>query len=416
MMPDTLNIFYDEELIGTLHVDYADDFELSYAASWLAAPGAFDLSFSLPLSDVTYRGEVVRSFFDNLLPEGEARQLVCNRLQLSQSNIFGLLLHLGKDCAGALSLLPPEEKPGKSRWGYTPISNDELELRLQNTLNTTSPFFADVECARLSLAGAQAKLPVYDDGAVFHMPMNGAPSNCILKPDISRYQGSAINEHLCMELARAVRLPAARTRFFMVNDKLPCLAVERYDRQVASPFPRRLHQEDFCQICGRSRLRKYEADGGPGLARIRELLPEVSTAPGPDRKLILRWYLFNLLIGNMDAHAKNLSLLYLGPERRLAPFYDLLSTTYFPNLDRVPAMSPLGQKVTLNAISRNMWRDCAARFGVRRQQPYELLESMREKLLAALPQVVSSLRVPEGVPLSQIAEHLQKEIQTGITS
>ncbi len=416
MIPDTLNIFYDEELIGTLGLNPADDFEFTYSTAWLSLPDSFDISFSLPRQKETYRGELVRSFFDNLLPEGEARQLICDKLRLSTSDVFGLLYHLGKDCAGALSLLPPNEQPEKSRWAYSPISDEELEKRLQENENETSPFFADVESARLSLAGAQAKLPVYDDGTRFYMPTHGAPSNCILKPDIRRYPGSAINEHLCMELARAIRLPAARTRFIMVNDALPCLAVERYDRLPDTPFPTRLHQEDFCQLSGKSRLRKYEADGGPGLARLRELLPDASTAPGPDRKLVLRWYLFNLLIGNMDAHAKNLSLLYLGQERRIAPFYDLLSTTYFPNLDRVPAMSPLGNKVALDAITRDMWRDCATLFGVRRQQPYELLDTTRDKLLAALPQVVAGITVPESVPLARVAEHLEREIRTAITA
>ncbi len=413
MIPDTLHIYYDEERIGTLSLDPADEFELRYAASWLAQPDAFDLSFSLPRREELYRGELVRSFFDNLLPEGEARQLICDKLRLGSSDVFGLLCHLGKDCAGAISLLPPDEAPDKSRWAYAPISEAELEKRLQGSRNDTSPFFADVESARLSLAGAQAKLPVYDDGTTFCMPMNGAPSNCILKPDIHRYPGSAINEHLCMELARAIRLPVARTRFLMVGP-LPCLAVERYDRIPGTPFPKRLHQEDFCQLSGKSRLRKYEADGGPGLARLRTLLPEASTAPGPDRKLILRWYLFNLLIGNMDAHAKNLSLLYLGQERRIAPFYDLLSTTCYPNLDRYPAMSPLGQRVALDAITSDMWRDYAASFGVRRKQPYELLESMREKLLATLPQVVAGIHVPAEVPLARVAEHLEKEIRAAL--
>ncbi len=407
MIPNTLNIFCDEELIGTL----SDAFELCYAPSWLEGRESFDISFSLPRRREPCRGELVRSFFDNLLPEGEVRQLICDRLRLNTSDVFGLLCHLGKDCAGALSLLPPDERPDKSRWGYTPLSDEELGKRLQDSRNDTSPFFADVEQARLSLAGAQAKLPVYDDGSAFHMPLNGAPSNGILKPDIQRYPGSAINEHLCMELARAIGLPVARTRFILVNAQIPCLVVERYDRQPATPFPKRLHQEDFCQLAGRSRLRKYEADGGPGLATLRELLPNASTAPGPDRKLILRWYLFNLLIGNMDAHAKNLSLLYLGAERRIAPFYDLLSTTYFPNLNRIPAMSPLGSQVALDDITRGMWSDCAARFGVRRQQLYEMLDAMREKLLEVLPQVVAGIRVPAGVPLTQLAEHLEREIR-----
>ncbi len=109
MTPDTLNIYYDEQLIGTLALDLADEFELRYAASWLANPDAFDLSFSLPLQDGAYKGDKVRAFFDNLLPEGEARLSVCEKLRLGTGDVFGLRYHHGKDCAGALSLPPPDE-------------------------------------------------------------------------------------------------------------------------------------------------------------------------------------------------------------------------------------------------------------------------------------------------------------------
>ncbi len=116
----------------------------------------------------------------------------------------------------------------------------------------------------------------------------------------------------------------------------------------------------------------------------------------------------------MDGHSKNISLLYADGEWRLAPFYDLISTTFYPQLSRFPAMSPLGRRVRLDAITRDMWRDCAALFGVRRNQPYELLDSLREKLLSALPQVVAGISVPESEPLARVAEHLEREIRAGM--
>ncbi len=407
MIPNTLHIYHDETLIGTLTRDPADEYIFSYADSWRNSPTSFRLSLSLPKEQLTHRGDKVRYFFGNLLPEGGVRHALARELNISSSNVYMFLVHIGRDCAGALSIIPEGEKPDKSTWNYETLSETQLEKRLRELPYT--PLYANVDGASLSLAGAQAKLPIYRDGTGFHIPMNGAPSNCILKPDITDFPHSAINEHLCMELARAVRLPVARTHFFIAGS-LPCLAVERYDRLAGTPFPARLHQEDFCQMHGLFHGCKYEDEGGPTLADCRRITERASSLPLADKKLLLRWYLFNLLIGNMDGHSKNLSLLYSGGEWRLAPFYDLISTTFYTQLSRFPAMSPLGQRVALDDISRDMWRDCAAGFGVRRQQPYELLDSMREKLLAALPQVVADINAPAGVPLARVADHLKAEI------
>ncbi len=412
MTPGALHIYHDETLIGTLTRDHADEYQLSYSENWLSSPNAFRLSLSLPLEQQTHKGDKVRYFFGNLLPEGGVRHALARELNISPSNVYMFLAHLGRDCAGALSIIPEEETPSRQNWSYELLSDAALEKRLRALPYT--PFYADLESASLSLAGAQAKLPMYHDDKGFHIPLNGAPSNCILKPDITDFPHSAINEHLCMELARAIRLPVARTRFVMVNGKLPCLAVERYDRQPGASFPTRLHQEDFCQMHGLFHGCKYEDEGGPSLADCRRITERASSFPSADKKLLLRWYLFCLLTGNMDGHSKNLSLLHDGKEWRLAPFYDLISTTFYTQLSRFPAMSPLGKRVALDSISREMWRDCAALFGVRRQQPYELLDTMREKLLATLPQVVKNISVPAGVPLMRVAQHLQEEISRAI--
>ncbi len=412
MIPDALHIYHDETLIGTLTRDPADEYILTYAESWQNAPSAFRLSLSLPLEQQTHRGDKVRNFFGNLLPEGGVRHALARELNISTSNVYMFLAHLGRDCAGALSVIPEGETPDKSAWSYEALSEEALEHRLRNLPYT--PLYTHIEGASLSLAGAQAKLPIYHSGEGFHIPLNGSPSNCILKPDITDFPHSAINEHLCMELARAIRLPVARTRFLMVNEKLPCLAVERYDRLPGTPFPSRLHQEDYCQMHGLFHGCKYEDEGGPSLADCRRMTECASSFPSADKKLLLRWYLFNLLIGNMDGHSKNLSLLHSAGEWRLSPFYDLISTTFYTQLSRFPAMSPLGRKVALDDITRDMWRDCAALFGVRRQQPYELLDNMRAKLLATLPQVVAGISVPAGVPLARVARHLKGEISRAL--
>ncbi len=411
MIPNALHVYHDETHIGTLTRNPADEYAFSYADSWLNSPTAFRLSLSLPKEQATHHGDKVRYFFGNLLPEGGVLHALARELNISPSNVYMLLVHIGRDCAGALSIIPEGTPPDKQSWSYEKLSEEALEKRLRSLPYT--PLYANVEGASLSLAGAQAKLPVYLDGEGFHIPMNGAPSNCILKPDITDFPHSAINEHLCMELARAIRLPVAHTHFLLAG-KLPCLAVERYDRLPGAPFPSRLHQEDYCQMHGLFHGCKYEDEGGPSLSDCRHITERASSFPSADKKLLLRWYLFNLLIGNMDGHSKNISILHRNGEWRLAPFYDLISTTFYTQLSRFPAMSPLGKKVALENISRELWRECAAHFGVRRQQPCELLDSMREKLLTALPQVVEGMKVPPDVPLAQVAEHLHRAISSAL--
>ncbi|HEX2070748.1 MAG TPA: type II toxin-antitoxin system HipA family toxin [Thermoleophilaceae bacterium] len=314
----------------------------TYAADYVDAGGA-PLSCSLPLGAREHDREA-EAFFANLLPEGEARTLVARRLGVSAGNDFGLLYEIGGDCAGAVTLLPPGASPddlpaqAEVRW------LDESELAAALDELPRRPLLADPdEGIRLSLAGAQDKLPVVVRDGRIGIPLGRTPSTHIVKTPIVRFDDTVANEALCLELARSLGLSAASAEVRDVVGR-EFLLVERYDRRHA-PDGRveRIHQEDFCQALAIPPQLKYESEGGPGLADCFGVLLASSNALGPDRLALVDAVTLNFLIGNHDAHGKNFSLLLEDGGTRLAPLYDLVSTAVYPGLDRKMAMAIGGE-------------------------------------------------------------------------
>jgi serine/threonine-protein kinase HipA len=207
---------------------------------------------------------------------------------------------------------------------------------------------AGAEDIRLSLAGAQDKIAVHVSGENISLPLGGAPSTHILKPAIERFEGVVFNEAVCMKAASAAGLPTAGVEFRQVEG-IDYLLVKRYDRQKrmilgGAEFYERLHQEDFCQALGIPSEIKYQSEGGPSLKQCFALLRDVSRVPIIDLQCLLDAVIFNVLIGNHDAHGKNFSFTYgegtliTGKDIRLAPLYDLVSTVYYPELTPNMAM------------------------------------------------------------------------------
>ena len=233
---------------------------------------------------------------------------------------------MGGDCAGAVSVLLPGHTPA-TEGAYRRITEEELGALLKGL--PAHPFLADEEGVRLSLAGAQNKLPIFYGGGRFHIPEGGAPSSHILKTPIQNLEDTVGNEAFCMMLARAVGLSVPSVDIVDLGG-MQVYMVERYDRRrLPDGKVARIHQEDFCQALGVVPVLKYEAHGGPGFQGLFDLVREWSTEPLPDTDALLGWALFNFLIGNADAHGKNLSFVYDQGAVRLAPFYDLLSTAAY---------------------------------------------------------------------------------------
>ena len=360
----SLDIFWNGRIVG--RYDLLDDGSelFSYDGSYLESADAAPISQSLPLRADPYGKRQLRPFFAGLLPEESQRQRIAAYLGLAESDDFSMLEAIGGECAGALEIIPRGKSPHGSAESLSPCGEDRL-LEIVKSL-PYRPMLAGETGLRLSLAGAQSKLPVVFRDGHFYLPENGTPSTHILKPELSEwFKGIVANEHCCMTLARAIGIQAAETRIINIGD-IPCLLVTRYDRTVdsISGMTRRIHQEDFCQALGRPPEQKYQADGGP-LAReiVRLIRDGWSTTPAKDVLAFVDLVVFNAIIGNADAHGKNYSMLYDGRRRRLAPGYDLVSTVFWPALASAPAMK-IGGSDSINSILSGHWRKFAQETGV----------------------------------------------------
>jgi len=224
---------------------------------------------------------------------------------------------------------------------------------------------------RLSLAGDQDKLPAILDGAHIVQPIDGTPSSHKLKPPIHAVEDSVIKEELCMALAEAMQLKPAKSKVHQVLDR-SFLLVERYDRLIDAQGQRqRLHQEDFCQALGVVPEMKYQNEGGPDLVQCFALVRSATRPSAPQVLRLLDYVIFNALIGNHDAHAKNFSLLYLHKEAGkapvLAPFYDTLSTAVYPTLTQKMAMK-IGSKYKFSEVQARHWEQFAEGVGFTKAQ------------------------------------------------
>lgn len=382
--------------VGELHAE-GRELRFRYHPAWLAIPTAFPLSPRLPLTSESYAGEEVLVFFANLLPEGPVLDALCRLRRLPRGNVFRLLEAFGRECAGAFELVPESgaDSPSPDP-GYQPYPVGALRADLDD-LRRNVPLLHRHGELRLSLAGAQNKLPVcYRDGALF-LPTGGAASSHILKPAMPSWPDSVFNEALSLRLAAAVGLPVPET--IVLDQPEPMLLIARYDRLAEGDRYRRLHQLDLCQLTGQLPDLKYESDGGPGFADVFATIDTHSALPAIDRLQLVDWLLYNYLIGNADAHGKNVAMLYGDDGRlRLAPTYDLLSTAYWPRLSNKLAMAIGGERRPEWVMARHWQRLCET-VGLNpaqlRRRALALAESARDQL----QETAESLSVDAQSPL-----------------
>lgn len=377
-MSDALSVYLSNERVGRLWLNQRRDFLFEYDAAWLTSGNAVQLSMTLPLQKEPFDNDMARPFFSNLLPESELRSIIARGLGLSEGNDFALLEAIGGECAGAVSLLPEGQERSESG-EYQPLSDDELN-RLVNEL-PKRPMLAGRRGIRLSLAGVQNKLPVYYDDVkgVVNLPTGNIPSSHILKPPIQHFSQTVANELFCMRLANRMGLPVPEV--ILLQKESPLYLINRYDRKmIAEGGITRLHQEDFCQALGIAPDMKYEKEGGPSQKACFELLRNHSITPIIDVRALLNWTIFNFLIGNADAHGKNISLLFMDDGPVLAPFYDLLSTAVYPELAERIAMKIGGEDRPDWIISRR-WEQFATDIGINFKLVRQNLLAMSEKII-----------------------------------
>jgi serine/threonine-protein kinase HipA len=371
-MTPALLVNIDGTRVGRLWLDEKRQFCFCYDRGWLEH-SRIPLSLSLPLRSEPYLHDESHSFFANLLPEEKMRSLVARNLGISANNDYGLLERIGGDCAGAVSLFPEGDEPSQQTGTYQPLSLDQLNQIIRSL--PQRPLLAGQQGIRLSLAGAQKKLPVYHDGMQYYLGQGAVASNLIIKPAMDELPGTVENEAYCMALARAVGLDLPRSYIHHHQD-LRVFVIERFDRLHDSSGIRRLHQEDFCQALTIPPEFKYEAEGGPSLAACFNLLRTRSSRSGKDLLSLLDWVIFNYLIGNSDAHAKNISLLLLDDGPRLAPFYDMLSTRVYAHYGLAEGLAmKIGGETNPQMVRAEHWQVFANEVGIK---PKLVLTRLRE--------------------------------------
>lgn len=337
-MEVTLDVRLDgfDEPVGHLVGDAYGAIAFAYARRYLAREEAMALSLSLPLTEAPYGDVAARAYFDNLLPERDtARSDIIARYGLGNDDVAGILFHLGKDCPGAISVLPegaPAAKlPGDLARDYRALDERELGDIIE-ALHARAPLPGAVQDPS-PLAGVQSKIALtrLPDGRFAEpLPGSGAPTTHILKVPDHRHRHDAAHEHAAMALSRTAGFPTAATSLLAIKD-IPVLVIERFDRtRDEDGRIRRRHQEDFCQALGLAARQKYERGGSGGRRYCAEAIGGIldrTIDPIAEKQRFVEITLFDLLIGNVDGHAKNFSLFHL-PGGRLVttPRYDVMPT------------------------------------------------------------------------------------------
>ncbi|RYH31382.1 MAG: type II toxin-antitoxin system HipA family toxin, partial [Alcaligenaceae bacterium] len=321
----TLQVLINDALVGTLR-DADNIWAFQYASTWLESPSAFSLAPSIPLG-VGWQvdGASVRPvqwFFDNLLPEELMRQVLAKEVEVVSTDAFGMLERLGSESAGALVL--QAEGAAQAEKGTVPLSWKELSERIRNlpraSLNKDAP-------KRMSLAGAQHKMVVNFDLQLQALsePKKGTPSTYILKPNSTAegYPHSVINETFTMLLA--ARLGINVPEIWNLYLPEPAFIIKRFDRALGQHEPIRLHALDGIQMLNEPAHNKYTSATIP---KLNELIGQCRNK-ALARQQVFRWIVFNTMVGNSDAHLKNISFLVDHDGKRVAPFYDLLCTAVY---------------------------------------------------------------------------------------
>ncbi len=352
-----LKVLYESYLVGILHQDTGGRINFDYSTEWKNSHESFPVSHSLPLSGNFEKGIIDHQFFANLLPEAAARETICRGLGISRDNDFELLAAIGGECAGALQIMP-EETDQPHDCDYEPISDTDLKKALETRIPYTR--LSPGGKLRLSLAGAQDKWPVYVEDGKLYWPIGSAPSSHILKFTNRDFKGLHWNEAYTSFLARKTSLPVVDVT---IGDGYSL--TRRYDRLPDNTGTiSRLHQEDFCQALGYPYYKKYESDGGPVFSDCINLVRNISVSPAKDQLNLLQWQILNILLGNADGHAKNLSILYSKTGPVLSPFYDFVCTAVYPGISRDLALS-VGGNADPGQIRIQDWNKLADELGIR---------------------------------------------------
>lgn len=384
------------EVVGHIYQMSNARLAFRYDDRWREASGAFPLSISMPLTAAMHGDRPIRAYLWNLLPDNpDVIDWWARRYGVSRYSVVDLLANVGEDCAGAVqfALLERENallgralvKDERSLVHW--LDNEALELRLRDLRLNPAAGRAANDTGQFSLAGAQPKTALYQsERGQWGVPTGRMPTNRILKPPTLGLDDLAYNEHFCLLLARELGFSAAVSSVQHFGEEI-AIVLERYDREQIGDQLVRVHQEDMCQALGILPTRKYEADGGPGVSDIANLLQQFSSEPEQDVFRFIDAIALTWLMAATDAHSKNFSILHaLGPQSRMAPLYDVITILPYPQLSYANSKlaMAIGGERTIAEINAEHWRRMARQMGTSAETVLDRVGALAARLPAAI--------------------------------
>ena len=394
MPQDSLDIYWEGDLIG--HIVDGSPLSFEYDSEWLSKKDHFAL-LGIPKIVGVQSGPMITSFFENLLPEAELREYLTSQHKVG--SLFGLLWKFAGDTVGGFVMTPSGTVVDPL--AYEKTTWEKLAKKIQKDgIHNAGGL---LEASRISIAGAQRKfsIAIFNDNQVM-LPLGVSPSTHIVKPEIIKFENiwrSALNEAIIMKTASLCGLRVAETFYEPFTES--CV-VKRFDRffdgEVKKENLKRVVQYDFCQLFGKTSDRKYQQDGGPGLVDCASLIKKYSFDAANDMKSLVQWLFFNLMVGNYDGHAKNLSINKIDGKFYLSPFYDLMSTQVYKGISSNLAMSVNGQYEAGQIGAKEITGFCED-LNLQRGYVIKIAEDLFEKLPDSLEKAILSCNAKD--PKSQ---------------
>lgn len=394
-MTSELSVYFENFLVGVVSVNSQLDISFRYSKRWLATKHHFPISVTMPLDEVGFPDAIVHPWLSNLLPEESQLSRVAKTLRLSSQDVIRILEEIGGDTVGALTFGKPSDTAQRKYETLNSFykTNDSLDALEQHFSEIDSrPFLAGYNGIRISVAGGQKKtaLTVIDalGHPVYRLPTksdslainkSGAPSTLLVKPDNPHLLGMIENEVWCLKLAKSVGIDSAEATI-IGEDTTKALAILRFDRKYGENGRiQRIHQEDFAQANGIYPFQKYEhVKPNRGLFGLsaKDLLSTIRHCRTGEAFALIDQFIFNILVANSDAHAKNYSLIFEDSSvPRLAPIYDVLTMLNWKHISKTYAQKIAGRTRTNTKIAGRHWKQFAKESGFR---PTEVLGRVEE--------------------------------------
>ena len=408
-----LHVYLNGRLVGHLRRASSGAIDFTYDSAWLAWDNAIPVSLSLPLREDRYIGAPVVAVFDNLLPDNsDIRRRLAERAHADGPDAYSLLAAVGRDCVGALQFAPEGgDVIGTAEVTAQTVTDQEIAKRISHLTRNPLGIGDDDREFRISIAGVQEKTALLYWKDKWHVPHGTTATTHILKPQIGRLpsgidlSNSVENEHLCLEIIRALGLPTAKSVIKDFADRR-ALVIERFDRLWTKDGRLlRIPQEDCCQALSVPPSRKYESEGGPGICDLVELL-KGSDVPEEDQRTLFKAQVIFWLLGATDGHAKNFSIrLAPGSRYRLTPIYDVVSGQPSVNakqihLNKMKMAMAIGRNrhYVVHTIAGRHFVETGDQCGLSAKLVRDVLDEIRDTGKDSIDTVIAGL--PDDFPLA----------------